>query len=220
MAKPKKIAAKSKAKTNKYTKLMAAASKELADKKKFLVKAEKTLAKATKAHSELLAEVARLDMLERSLKALVEGTEPPQNVKYTYTYPQWVWYYPSQWWYPCQPNTGYYYPWTVTLNTGGTNYNGITTNTLQGTSGQYSLGNLGSSGTFQTSGLCTTTATNTVDIGTLTTNTTPCGTDQVVANSSGVNCWTTTTAQAQADLVIDLSTGASEEEPIAVGYGG
>jgi len=33
----------------------------------------------------ILGEVARLDMLERSLKALVEGTEPPQNVKYSTT---------------------------------------------------------------------------------------------------------------------------------------
>jgi len=77
-------------------------SKELAAKKKALVAAEKRLANAQKTHQELLSEVARLDMLDRSLNALIQGTEPPQNVKYVYTYPQWVWYPNNQgtgWWY-------------------------------------------------------------------------------------------------------------------------
>jgi len=139
VAKPKKIAAKSKAKTSKYTKLMKAASKELADKKKALIKAEKALATATKNHQEIVQEVARLDMLERSLKALAEGTEPPQNVRYVYNYPQWVWSWPNYY-----PNGGYTIPntgqWTFTtqpptfgtltggLNNGGT---GITTSNGQ-----------------------------------------------------------------------------------------
>src|SRR5271157_5236371 len=121
MANKKKIAAKSKTKTSKYSKLMKAASKELADKKKSLAKAEKALATATYNHRELLGEVARLDMLERSLKALVEGTEPPQNVRYVYTYPQWVWTYPNQWWYGTYPysyNGTYPYPCTYTITCG------------------------------------------------------------------------------------------------------
>lgn len=78
--------------TSNYKKLLTQATKELGDKKKSLIQAERNLAKAKQKHEELVSEVARLDMVERSLKALVDGTEPPQNVRYVYTYPQWVWY--------------------------------------------------------------------------------------------------------------------------------
>jgi len=93
----KKASTKVKKHSSKYSKLALVAAKELAAKKAALVRAEKALAKATKTHQELLGEVARLDMLDRSLKALINGTEPPQNVRYVYTYPQWVW------------NNGYWY---------------------------------------------------------------------------------------------------------------
>ena len=106
MAKTKTTATKTaktpKKRSTKYTKLAAVCSKELSAKKKALVLAEKRLSKAQRAHAELLAEVARLDMLDRSLRALNEGLEPPQNVRYVYTYPQWVWQpNPWQWgrWY-------------------------------------------------------------------------------------------------------------------------
>ena len=99
MAKTSKATPKvAKKRLTKYSKLAAVCSKELAAKKKALVLAEKRLAKAQKTHQELLAEVARLDMLERSLKAVNEGLEPPQNVRYVYSYPQWVWY-PNNGWY-------------------------------------------------------------------------------------------------------------------------
>jgi hypothetical protein len=86
--------AKVKKKPTKYSKLMAVAGKELAAKKKALVLAERALQKAKQRHEELIAEVARLDMLERSLKSYVEGTEPPTNIRYIYNYPQWI-YTPS-----------------------------------------------------------------------------------------------------------------------------
>ena len=101
MAKPKQKAVKTpKKRSTKYGKLAAVCTKELSAKKAALVRAEKALAKAQKTHTELLSEVARLDMLDRSLKALINGTEPPQNVKYVYTYPQWVWQgAPYGWWW-------------------------------------------------------------------------------------------------------------------------
>src|SRR5208337_421036 len=68
---------------------------DLGSTKKALILVEKRLAKAQAAHQELLSEVARLDMLDRSLKAVNEKTTPPQNIKYIYTYPYWVWTYPS-----------------------------------------------------------------------------------------------------------------------------
>src|SRR5271157_6277271 len=116
MAKPKQKAVKTpKKRSTKYGKLAAVCAKELSAKKAALVRAEKALAKAQKTHQELLGEVARLDMLDRSLKALINGTEPPQNVRYVYTYPQWVWYgNPYGWYWNSQP-------WTLTL--GQQNYN-------------------------------------------------------------------------------------------------
>jgi hypothetical protein len=116
MAKAKQSASKTpKKRSTKYSKLQAVCSKELTAKKKALVLAEKRLAKAQKTHTDLLAEVARLDMLERSLKAVNEGLEPPQSVRYVYTYPQWV-YQPGWYW------NGGSYTWTSTPNT--TIYNG------------------------------------------------------------------------------------------------
>jgi hypothetical protein len=93
MPKLKTPPAKNKKKVTKYSKLMLVASKELNTKKKALVAAERALQTAKQRHEDLIAEVARLDMVERSLKALVEGTEPPTNVRYVYNYPQWVWQY-------------------------------------------------------------------------------------------------------------------------------
>jgi hypothetical protein len=103
MAKPKVKAVKAKKTSTKYSKLLAVAAKELASKKKALVLAERSLGKAKERHEELISEVARLDMVERSLKAIVDGTEPPTNVKYVYSYPQWVWY-------PQQPYVTYQQP--------------------------------------------------------------------------------------------------------------
>jgi hypothetical protein len=98
MAKPKqKVAKTPKKRSTKYGKLAAVCSKELVGKKAALVRAEKALAKAQRTHTELLSEVARLDMLDRSLKALINGTEAPQNVRYVYSYPQWVWYGNPYW---------------------------------------------------------------------------------------------------------------------------
>src|SRR5277367_6391246 len=100
MAKPKQKAVKTpKKRSTKYGKLASVCSKELSAKKAALVRAEKAFAKAAKTHTELLAEVARLDMLDRSLKALINGTEPPQNIRYVYSYPQWVWYGNPNGWY-------------------------------------------------------------------------------------------------------------------------
>ncbi len=84
-----------------YKKIGTRVAGELAEKRKAFVKAEKALARAQAAHQELLSEVARLDMLDRCLKAVTEKTAPPQNIKYVYTYPQWVWNPNSGtgWWY-------------------------------------------------------------------------------------------------------------------------
>lgn len=86
---PPKIAKK---KSTKYSKLLVVAEKELGVKKKSLVQAERNLARAKQKHDELIAEVARLDMVERSLKALVDGTEPPTSIRYIYQYPNWIWH--------------------------------------------------------------------------------------------------------------------------------
>src|SRR5271167_1818055 len=112
MAKPKQKAVKTpKKRSTKYGKLAAVCTKELSAKKAALIRAEKAFAKAQKTHTELLSEVARLDMLDRSLKALINGTEPPQNVRYVYSYPQWVWYGNPYGWY-WNGNT-----WTVNMGT-------------------------------------------------------------------------------------------------------
>jgi hypothetical protein len=220
MAKPKQQASKTpKKRSTKYSKLAAVCSKELAAKKKALVSAEKALAKATKKHQELLAEVARLDMLDRSLRAVNEGLEPPQNVRYVYTYPQWVWS-PGQW------NYSYPYNGTYTITLGATQ---PSTSQFQG--GQYSNLNLCTTGsnsvlTTNTAGALTTNAVNCV-------NTVPSslsfGDSSVIGyNSSGISSgyalnnsgsipaagptWQTTTTTVSPDLTVDLSTGATETD--------
>ena len=112
MQKSKTQSAKVKKTATKYPKLLVVAENELENEKKALVLAERALQKAKQKHEELVASIARLDMLARSLKAFVEGTEPPTNVRYVYNYPQWVWQptytYPN---YPqSQPNWNYYSP--------------------------------------------------------------------------------------------------------------
>lgn len=74
-----------------YVRAYNQAASELEAAKKALISAERGLARAKKNHEELLADVARLDMVERSLKAQIGGTEPPQNIKYVYNYPSWTW---------------------------------------------------------------------------------------------------------------------------------
>jgi len=74
-----------------YVRAYNQAASELEAAKKALISAERGLARAKKNHEELLADVARLDMVERSLKAQIGGTEPPQNIKYVYNFPSWTW---------------------------------------------------------------------------------------------------------------------------------
>jgi hypothetical protein len=212
-------------KANKYSKLMLAASKELEAKKKALVKAEKALAKVTKTHQDLLSEVARLDMVERSLKALVEGTEPPHNVRYVYTYPNWVYPNPYGW---CWNGNGH----TYTIGNAQTQTYG----TLQGgsllTTGTNCINTTPSSFTYTSNagGLATCNnvqMSNTVDNG-------GSGIGSVLSTSGdGTVAWTSTTptvnlynssVSGTADFTVDLSTHATEdepvEEPMTVGIGG
>lgn len=123
MAKAKTQTKKVKKSPTKYSKLLVVAQKELAAKKKALVSAERSLAKAKQKHEELIAEVARLDMVERSLKAMVEGTEPPTNVRYVYNYPQWVWYPTQQPYVTFTVPSWQYTPSTTVPNNGTTYYN-------------------------------------------------------------------------------------------------
>lgn len=209
MANKKRIAANSKTKTSKYAKLMKAASKELADKKKALVRAEKALATATKNHQEIVQETARLDMLERSLRALVEGTEPPQNVRYVYTYPQWVWSWPN---YYNTPN------YTFTTQPNWVGYNTPNTGIING--GNFQGGSLlTSNGTYQSPTVtCTLANTNNGEVFTfinsnnmsLGTQATPCGSGLPAAGTvltsdgSGNVRWTN--APSDGSLVVDLTT--------------
>lgn len=233
MAKSKqKVTKTPKKRSTKYSKLAAVCSKELSAKKAALVRAEKALAKAQKTHTELLSEVARLDMLDRSLKALINGTEPPQNVRYVYSYPQWVWYGNPYGWY-WNGNT-----WQVTLGQTTSNctvYNAPASN-FQG-------------GTWVNSGA----------LNTLTTPSSVTSSNLIGYNSSGIDLsnytlttsdttpsagatttYTFSTTPASSELTVDLSTGAqeeskeckgvcepacpkccvSEEEAAKVGYGG
>jgi hypothetical protein len=238
MAKSKLKAVKTpKKRSTKYGKLAAVCSKELAAKKAALVRAEKALAKAQRTHTELLSEVARLDMLDRSLKALINGTEAPQNVRYVYSYPQWVWYGNPYW----NGNT-----WTLTVGSPQTSY-------------VYNSGGLvGGNGNFQGGQFTTTNAINTCGaINNASTVTYPAtsgnislssGTSDLSLSSSSLSGLSTTltstsspsytmtttngpSSSLQSELTIDLSTGATEEEPKAeakgeesvtaeVGYGG
>jgi hypothetical protein len=220
MAKAKKQAVKTPKKHSpKYSKIAATCSKELAAKKKALATAEKALAKAQRTHSELLSEVARLDMLDRSLNALINGTEPPQNVRYVYTYPQWVWY----------PHNGYGWNWngnaySVTLGAqSGGNYN------FQG--GQFTTSNAGTSNAFTVTtpaAICNVSNAGSLSVpsSSLSVNCsdsslmgyTSGGLDSAVLTSTAAPSWqtfTTTTTPAPAgagDLTVDLSTGAGDPE--------
>lgn len=197
---------------------MANATKELNDKKKALVKAEKDLAKASKTHSDLLGEVARLDMLERSLKALVEGTEPPQNIKYVYNYPNWIWSYP--WWWGTQYNSvpPYYFPYNYIYNTvTGTNSWGANTGTYQGGT-YYNSGVDSGSITVNTVPVTTCSNSNTVNTVASTLSSYPVtatcsNTFNVGSCSSTLNAgpWNTVNTSTTGDLVIDLSTSATDE---------
>lgn len=227
MAKQKQKAAKTpKKRSTKYGKLAAVCSKELAAKKAALVRAEKALAKAQKSHTELLSEVARLDMLDRSLKALINGTEPPQNVKYVYSYPQWVWYGNPYGWYW----NGY--TWTVTLGAqnptyvygnlqGGqwTNANTVTTtnavNTVYTTpsvsnvslsipSCDASAGGLESVYSMSSNALQSGT--------TLSSSATSSPTWQTFSASGALQQGAALTTTASSDFTVDLSTGAGDPE--------
>lgn len=218
MAKPKQKAVKTpKKRSTKYGKLATVCSKELAAKKAALVRAEKLLAKAQRTHTELLSEVARLDMLDRSLKALINGTEAPQNVRYVYSYPQWVWYGNPYW----NGNT-----WSLSLG-----------NSIQNQ--PYTYANI--NGNFQGGQFTTTNAINTVNSGYTTVSTPTCTSGALTSSAltcdsglSGLSLsnaslnnlsfsapastpsytTTTTNAPTQPELTIDLSTGASSEEEI------
>ncbi len=224
MAKSKQKAVKTpKKRSTKYGKLAAVCSKELAAKKAALVRAEKAFAKAQKNHTELLAEVARLDMLDRSLKALINGTEPPQNVRYVYSYPQWVWYgNPYGWWW--NGNT-----WTVNLGATSSpsytygNFQGgqqqITTNAINtitttpsitsytATTGNLSLANASSGSSLALSNVSSGSSLDSVS----------CfnsgGLSNAVYNTSGTlpTATFTTTSSSDPELTVDLSTGALDE---------
>ena len=216
MAKSKQKAVKTpKKRSTKYGKLAAVCTKELSAKKAALVRAEKALAKAQKNHTELLSEVARLDMLDRSLKALINGTEPPQNVRYVYTYPQWVWQgAPYGWWW----------------NGSGYTYNGgYTQPSYTYTSGQNSQFNVNTiNTTVGDAPVVTTTSglTTGLQSGTITCN---ASNSLIGYNSSGISLdnsgsipssFTFSNVQPSipsgpsgtADLTVDLSTGAAETE--------
>ena len=188
-------------------------SKELAEKKKALIKAEKTLAKAQQAHQDLLSEVARLDMLDRSLRAVNEKTQPPQSVRYVYSYPQWVW---SP--YTYVPNGG---QWTITtqplyqggsLLTGGLPNNGLTGGLQNGY-------NSGSSGIVNNSnGPWTLANVDAPSLScTLTTNDAPVtqtftgmSGSNLVLTSNAAFCNSSATPSNGGGLVIDLSTHADQ----------
>jgi len=206
---PKKV----KKHSSKYSKLAAVCSKELAAKKKALVAAEKRLANAQRTHQELLSEVARLDMLDRSLNALIQGTEPPQNVKYVYTYPQWVWY-------PNNPGSGWWYNnGTITLGSqtftgNGSNLQGGSSLYTHAQNSNYTLNNGGpqvtltgfnSSGSLQTSAPSPVTANNL----TLCTNT---GTAEPFVGATFTMPSTNPVYEADGSITVDLTTHAPSEE--------
>ena len=214
MAKSKQKASKTpKKRSTKYSKLAAVCSKELSAKKAALVRAEKALAKAQKTHTELLSEVARLDMLDRSLKALINGTEPPQNVRYVYSYPQWVWQgYPYQGWY-WNGNT-----WTLTLGQTTPNYTVYNTPaSLQGGTFTNAVNTVQTT----TAGALTTSGASNLNLCSLSADS-----GLVGYNSSGISLSSgtssngpattsytiSTTPSSSDELTIDLSTGAQQEE--------
>jgi hypothetical protein len=213
MAKPKQKEVKTpKKRSTKYSKLAAVCSKELTAKKTALVRAEKAFAKAQKTHTELLAEVARLDMLDRSLKALINGTEPPQNVRYVYNYPQWVWYGNPYGWYWQQPQT---YCYNANTNFQGGQF--TTTNAINTVS---------TPATYTSGALSVSSGTSSIDCssssglsGLSLTNCSLSNAGSLSLNSSAPSSFTMTTTNGpsssigQPELTVDLSTGATEDEP-------
>jgi hypothetical protein len=222
MAKPKQKAVKTpKKRSTKYGKLAAVCAKELSAKKAALVRAEKALAKAQKNHTELLSEVARLDMLDRSLKALINGTEPPQNVRYVYNYPQWVWQgNPYGWWW--NGNGGY----TLTMGQTQPSYTYTNAGAQYGQNSQFNVNTIntvaGDAPVLTTTSGLTTGVTSGL-------STVTCNSGSLIGhNSSGITldnaansnfAFTTSSVptlsngpSGTADLTVDLSTGAPEED--------
>jgi hypothetical protein len=219
MAKTTKATPKTaKKRSTKYSKLAAVCSKELAAKKKALVLAEKRLAKAQKTHQELLAEVARLDMLERSLKAVNEGLEPPQNVRYVYSYPQWVWYGNPNGWY--WNGSNYTYTLGNTYQGGSALCNSQVFNTVTTTPSTFST-----AGNIQTSNglvgqnsinLCSSTIGSSMISNDSGITMPASNSGYTLTSSSATPQWTTsnyTIGDANdGTLTIDLSTGALSDE--------
>jgi hypothetical protein len=211
MAKPKQKVVKTPKKVStKYGKLAAVCAKELSAKKAALVRAEKAFAKAQKTHTELLAEVARLDMLDRSLKALINGTEPPQNVRYVYTYPQWVWHgNPYGWWW-----NGY--TWTL----GGQNTPNYTIYNTQGNlqGGQFTTNAINTVQTT-TAGSLLTSGSN-LSMSNVNAGSISSGYDSSAftlsstasASAPSVSFTTSNASGVLPELTVDLSTGAAEDD--------
>jgi hypothetical protein len=220
MAKSKQKAVKTpKKRSTKYGKLAAVCAKELSAKKAALVRAEKALAKAQKTHTELLSEVARLDMLDRSLKALINGTEPPQNVRYVYTYPQWVWQgNPYGWWWNGSGYTltmGQTQPSYTYTNAGYQNgQNSQFVNTINTVAGDAPVI------TTTSGGLTTGTTAFTCNSGSSLVGYNSSGISLDNSNGSIPSSFTFNNVQSSipsgpsgtADLTVDLSTGAPEED--------
>ncbi len=213
MANSKKSTPKTKkVRATKYTKLAVHVTKELNAKKKALVAAEKRLGKAQETHQELLSEVARLDMLDRSLKAVNEKTTPPQNIKYVYTYPQWVWNpgytytvpnYQPQWTFtnvPNLPNGGTFL--TNGSAVGGDSQNG-TTGGVYNSTVTCTLSNSGPGGIVTS---------NNDSLPTLNgVNTGLSGGQTAMLASSLVAPWESSTSYENGTMVVDLTTHAEPE---------
>jgi hypothetical protein len=226
MSKQKVKQSKVKKPSSKYSKLLAVAAKELAAKKKALVSAERNLAKAKQKNEELVIEVARLDMVERSLKALVEGTEPPTNVRYIYQYPQWVWYQQPYVTYtiPQYQQPGYYLNGQWQTQPQGITYTTCQNVDMSGVQNFQTSGNISVSNTIPS--VMTTTAGSLLNANvesvltnagtsTLTANcSTPVNLNNVsLTNGSGVPRWENVTNNSHDDgFVIDLTTHAEQEE--------
>src|SRR5271166_1187604 len=221
----KKASAKVKQHSSKYSKLAVVAAKELAAKKTALVRAEKALAKAQKTHQELLGEVARLDMLDRSLKALINGTEPPQNVRYVYTYPQWVWNpYGNGYWYNNGTVTiGVTQPTWTTSNgnfQGGQQFSNLTTGYNSVQTGPTTFGTLNTAGSNITnsvnssitvpSSLSYTSNSGYSDVSNAFTLASAPVAGSLLSATQTEPSWVTSTS----DFTVDLSTGQGDPEVV------
>ena len=211
MAKTKTKQLKLKRKTSsKYGKLLAVAAKELLVRKKALIQAERNLARAKQKHEELISEVARLDMVERSLRAMVEGTEPPTNIKYVYQYPQWVWYPYQQYVYTTPPQSGNGYWYNGTWQSAPVTFTSTCQN-LMNAAGNTTIYTTNNAGSVDASNL--TSGSNFVNDAGLTLTSTACGSSLSSVSSGAslntlVNNVNFTNAPSSDALVVDLSTGA------------